>query len=119
MVGKEHRKLLRDIRNYIEQLNESKIGHGDFFIESSYKDTNNQTCPCYDISKKGCEFIAHKLTGVKSEDHYQKIPNVFCNVPKTTKTGHCQNDSFAPFSKTTRIGKVCAPKTKRIRKEGV
>ena len=25
MVGKEHNKLMRDIRNYIEQLGESKI----------------------------------------------------------------------------------------------
>ena len=110
---------MRDIRRYTKQLAEGKIPLGDFFIESSYKDTNNQTCPCYDVSKKDCEFIAHKLTGVKSEDHYQKIPNVFCNVPKTTKTQNCQNDSFAPFSKTTRIGKVCVLKTKRIRKEGV
>lgn len=30
MVGKEHNKLLRDIRTYIEQLAESKIGQGDF-----------------------------------------------------------------------------------------
>ena len=26
MVGKEHSKLMRDIRGYIENLNESKIG---------------------------------------------------------------------------------------------
>lgn len=37
MVGKEHNKLLRDIRSYIEQLGESKIGHTDFFTESTYK----------------------------------------------------------------------------------
>ena len=38
MVGKEHSKLLRDIRNYIEQLAEAKIGSGDFFTESKYKE---------------------------------------------------------------------------------
>ena len=26
MVGKEHSKLLKDIRNYVEQFNQSKIG---------------------------------------------------------------------------------------------
>lgn len=31
MVGKEHSKLLRDIRNYVEQFNQSKIGFVDFF----------------------------------------------------------------------------------------
>ena len=65
MVEKEHRKLLRDIRTYIEQLAETKIGLGDFFLESSYIDKNNQERPCYLITKKGCEFIANKLTGKK------------------------------------------------------
>ena len=34
MVGKEHNKLLRDIRVYITQLNASKVGHTDFFTEA-------------------------------------------------------------------------------------
>lgn len=33
MVGKDHHKLLRDIRNYIDQLNQSKIGFVDFFLQ--------------------------------------------------------------------------------------
>ena len=43
MVGKEHSKLLRDIRNYVSQLAEAKIGLGDFFTEATYKDANNQS----------------------------------------------------------------------------
>ena len=31
MVGKEHSKLLRDIKTYIEYLAEAKIGLGEFF----------------------------------------------------------------------------------------
>lgn len=31
MVGKDHSKLLRDIRNYIDQFNQSKIGFVEFF----------------------------------------------------------------------------------------
>ena len=65
MVDKEHSKLLRDIRNYVSQLGEAKIGFSDFFTESTYLDANNQSRPCYLVTKKGCEFIAHKLTGVK------------------------------------------------------
>ena len=34
MVGKDHNKLLRDMREYITQLDASKIGHTDFFSES-------------------------------------------------------------------------------------
>ena len=33
MVGKDHSKLLRDIRKYSEQLGEAKIGLSDFFTE--------------------------------------------------------------------------------------
>lgn len=65
MVGKEHHKLLRDIRTYVEQLDQSKIGYVDFFLESTYLDKKGEERPCYLITKKGCEFIANKLTGKK------------------------------------------------------
>lgn len=65
MVGKEHHKLLRDIRTYVEQLDQSKIGYVDFFIKSTYVDKKGEERPCYLITKKGCEFIANKLTGKK------------------------------------------------------
>ena len=77
MVGKDHSKLLRDIRNYTDQLAEAKIGSGDFFEESAYKDANNQSRPCYLVTKKGCEFIAHKLTGVKGTEFTAKYINRF------------------------------------------
>ncbi len=38
MVEKQHNELLKDIRRYIEQLNEGKIPHVEFFKESSYVD---------------------------------------------------------------------------------
>jgi len=81
MVGKEHKELLRDIRRYAEQMDEAnkkafeegaepkrKIALGDFFKESSYMDANSQSRPCYQVTKKGCEFIAHKLTGAKGTE---------------------------------------------------
>lgn len=77
MVGKEHKELLRDIRRYCEQLAESKIALGDFFTESTYQDANNQTRPCYLVTKKGCEFIAHKLTGMKGTEFTAKYINRF------------------------------------------
>lgn len=77
MVGKDHHKLLRDIRNYIDQLNQSKIGFVDFFTESKYKDGKGEARPCYLVTKKGCEFIAHKLTGVKGTEFTAKYINRF------------------------------------------
>ena len=77
MVEKEHKELLRDIRRYIQQLAESKIALGDFFNESKYQDANNQTRPCYLVTKKGCEFIAHKLIGIKGAGFTAKYINRF------------------------------------------
>lgn len=65
MVEKSHNKLLRDLRRYEEQFTEAKIGFSDFFRKSEYKDSTGRVLPCYRITKKGCEFIAHKLTGTK------------------------------------------------------
>ena len=77
MVEKAHNELMKDIRRYILQLGEGKIPHGDFFQESTYKDVNNQERPCFLVTKKGCEFIANKLTGVKGAVFTAKYINRF------------------------------------------
>lgn len=92
MVEKKHADLMRDIRRYAEQLAESNIALGDFFKESSYKDANNQTRPCYNVTKKGCEFIAHKLTGVKGTEFTAKYINRFHDMEDTIRQGIPQKD---------------------------
>lgn len=85
MVGKRHDHLIRDIKKYIEEMAAPNLGEGekfkiepsDFFRESTYKDINNQNRPCYDVTKKGCEFIAHKLTGIKGTEFTAKYINRF------------------------------------------
>ena len=66
IIGKRHDHLLRDIRNYaaiVAKRGFPKIGVSDFFIESSYMNSQNKEMPCYLISKMGCEIISHKMTG--------------------------------------------------------
>ncbi len=90
MVEKDHCDLMKSIRRYsmyIEESNEligvfnegnfSSVDLGsdssktelvnlrEFWTESQYKDGKGQERPCYNITKKGCEFIAHKCTGRK------------------------------------------------------
>lgn len=76
MVGRLHKEVLRDIRNIIKQLGEgknsqssnlagSKIALGGYFIESTYKDANNQERPCFECTKKGCELYSTRMTGAK------------------------------------------------------
>lgn len=77
MVEKSHDKLLRDIRTYITQLSLSNIGESDFFIKSTYKNGRGKEYPCYLITKKGCEFIANKLTGQKGTAFTARYVNRF------------------------------------------
>lgn len=86
MVGKEHNMLLRDIRRYSEQLGKSKIAQSDFFTESTYINSQNKTQPCYLVTKKGCEFIAHKLTGSKGTEFTAKYINRFHEMEDVIKT---------------------------------
>ena len=77
MVGKEHSKLLRDIHRYIKQLGEAKIGFSDFFQDSTYISEQNKVLPCFNITRKGCEFIANKLTGQKGTEFTARYVNRF------------------------------------------
>lgn len=65
MVERNHYELLKSIRQYAEHLAEGEIPVGDFFVESTYLDGNNQARPNFLITKKGCDMIANKLTGKK------------------------------------------------------
>jgi len=77
MINKNHADLMRDIRRYTKQLNQSKIAFVDFFQESTYIDGKGEERPCYKITKKGCEFVAHKLTGIKGTEFTAKYINRF------------------------------------------
>lgn len=71
MVEKEHKNLLQDIRGYEQQIalavtaGELKTQPTEYFIKSTYFSNQNKELPCYQITKKGCEFIASKLNGYK------------------------------------------------------
>ncbi len=78
MVDKEHSNLMRDIRRYIKQLNEVKIELVDFFIESTYiVDAKGEERPCFNVTRKGCEFIAHKMTSQKGTEFTARYVNKF------------------------------------------
>ena len=66
MVDKRHDNLLRDIKNYeVQILTNSNLMALDFFIKSSYKDAKGEERESYLLTRKGCEFIANKMTGEK------------------------------------------------------
>ena len=93
MIEKEHAKLLRDIKRYIKQLIEANIGFSDFFEESIYKDSTGRTLPCYMITRKGCEFIANKLTGIKGTEFTARYINRFHEMEDALTSEHNQNQA--------------------------
>lgn len=83
MVGKQHKDLMRDIRTYTAHFNERNLAPVDFFVESTYKDSKGEERPCYRVTKKGCEFIAHKLTGIKGTEFTAKYIERFHEMQQT------------------------------------
>ena len=77
MVGKDHKYLMRDIRNYSTEMTGAEISPVEFWTESTYSDSKGQIRPCYSVTKKGCEFIAHKLSGKKGTEFTAKYINRF------------------------------------------
>ena len=66
MMDMEHSKILRKIEGINKDFREAKIGVSEYWIESTYKtEGNNKTYRCYEVTKMGCEFLAHKSTGTK------------------------------------------------------
>lgn len=65
MVEKRHDNLIRDIKNYCDILDSSKLSSQEFFIPSTYTNSQNKEQPCYLLTKKGCDMVANKMTGEK------------------------------------------------------
>lgn len=78
MLNKRHDHLLRDIDTYISYLDQNpKLGSDDFFKETSYKAGTGRRYKIYQITKKGCEFLAHKQTGRKGSSFTASYINRF------------------------------------------
>ena len=65
MIGKPHDQLMRSIRVYKTYLDSAKMQTHDYFIESTYINSQNKEQPCYLLTKMGCEMVANKMTGKK------------------------------------------------------
>lgn len=74
MLGKRHDNFMRDVRKYVATLGEAA---DEYFLEGTYKDGLGKNRAGYDITLKGCELIAGRIIGVKSEEFKAKYRAVF------------------------------------------
>ena len=71
MIGIRHDSLIRKLEGDSKQvgivatLRDHDFVVTEYFVESTYLDSQNKERKCYEITKKGCEMIAHKMTGEK------------------------------------------------------
>lgn len=82
MMEMEHSKLLRKISGINKDFTEAKIGLSDYWLESSYVDASGKSNKCYEVTKMGCEFLAHKSTGKKGNIFTAKYMQRFNEMEK-------------------------------------
>ena len=64
LTGKEHNKILRDIRDEIEKLKKQGIRAETIFGLGEYLDKNNQKRPMYNLTKEGVLQLAARYDAV-------------------------------------------------------
>lgn len=106
MVEKEHSRLLKDIRRYNNYFSEDKIDFTDFWQDSTYTDSQNKERPCYLITKKGCEFIAHKMTGAKGTVFTARYINRFHDMENALKTQNTTSYTALPGVSQSSVPKI-------------
>lgn len=70
MMGISHKNILQKLEgrnikgNHVEEvievIGELKLQPSDYFIKSFYIDSKGEKRPCYNVTRKGCEFLANK-----------------------------------------------------------
>jgi len=86
VTNKPHNDLMKSIRTYIEYLGQGNFPHSDFFIESTYFNSQNKEQPCYLLTKKGCDMVANKMTGEKGILFTAEYVTQFEEMEQTLKT---------------------------------
>lgn len=86
MEIKEHGKLLRKIDGINQDLTKAKIGFSKYWEESTYVDASGKVNREFLVTKRGCEFLAHKTTGAKGNlftdrymDRFEQMKEVISN----------------------------------------
>ena len=95
-VEREHKHVMRDIRNILEhlELGQSKFGPSNF-IESKYENTQGKLQPCYLLTKKACELYGTRMNGYKGTQFAAKYIEKFNEMEQQL---FMQNASHDPIS---------------------
>ena len=88
MMEVRHADLMKKIEKHteiLEKVNERNFSLVDLWQLSSYKDAKGEIRKEYLVTKKGCEFLAHKTTGEKGDIFTIRYMNKFEEMKKYIK----------------------------------
>lgn len=85
MMEVQHKDLLKKIDSINEDFGSEEIRHEKYWVESSFENRGKQYRE-FLVTKRGCEFLAHKTTGTKGNlftdrymDRFEEMENQLSN----------------------------------------
>lgn len=106
MVEMEHKYLMRNMRRYSDEMVGAEISPTDFWKDSTYRDLQNKERTCYLVTKKGCEFLAHKMTGAKGTIFTARYINRFHDMENALKTQNTRSCAELPGMSHSSVPKI-------------
>lgn len=97
MMEMQHKHLLAKIDKINEDLLSQEIGSAKYLVESIYKDGSGKTNREFLITKKGCEFLAHKTTGTKGNLFTDKYIDRFSAMEDYIREGMQSGTTAKPI----------------------
>lgn len=93
MMEMRHSDLLRKIDNINKDFTQRKIAFSKYWVESSSPDNSGKVSREFLITKRGCEFLAHKTTGTKGNlftdrymDRFEQMKEIISNGKVKSKS---------------------------------
>lgn len=104
MIEMGHPELLRKIEGINKDFRERKIAFSKYWVESTYKvEGNNKSYKEFLITKRGCEFLAHKTTGTKGNLFTDRYMDRFEQMKGYIEDGGVKPKEIDPSAKEKEI----------------
>ncbi|MDZ4993288.1 hypothetical protein GNF80_09965 [Clostridium perfringens] len=95
MMDIRHSDLIRKIEGISSILNERNFALVEYFIESTYVAGNGEIRKCFEVTRKGCEMLAHKTTGEKGILFTAKYIERFHEMEQVIRDSYMISDPVA------------------------
>ena len=109
MMDIRHGDLLKKIDGINKDFTERKVSFSKYWIESSYVDGSGKSNREFQITKKGCEFLAHKTIGTKGNLFTDKYMDRFTAMEEYIREGIESGTTAKPI-----LGLQCLDVTSKL-----